>query len=513
MTKEILLTAAGIAMAASPLAAPAFADSSGWSGMSATQAWTYETHRVERLAFGSDVMDPIKMGDAVLIAEPSASCHLAPCDVMAVSLMRDGGRVAVDGVPRSALDANLYAKNGDRFLFAKPSSEGVFAFYEWDLSTGQVHTRVSQVTMPGASNVSLHADNRGTYFVTADIRFSNARQSFTQRALYVYDAEARAVRPAVGSANFKDRRLDVLDAVNGVALVKMTFPDRSKQLWIFDSNHILNTAGRAFEIRGTWTDASGDIQFGRLLAATPYAESVHSAVQTAYHIEFFKQFVRHTMVSWIDEEPVRRGETLNWYGDPAASIKLRGDTMVWVNADQEVYESHGSNAKKLGTAVGHAFMLAKDGTVTFSPAGQNIWFTDRTASAGVKAGLDANGNVYLSQGNQTINVGFGTSPVVTSDARVYWRGTDGKIFAARLHTTPAQQTTLVSTVLMKRDGDPKVYAVANDGTVRHIATPAVAADLFGRDWPRHVRTVGEGAFVPYAVGAPITSAADAANLF
>lgn len=62
--------------------------------------------------------------------------------------------------------------------------------------------------------------------------------------------------------------------------------------------------------------------------------------------------------------------------------------------------------------------------------------------------------------------------------------------------------------LVKITTDPKVYAVSNGGTLRHISSEALAVTLYGTDWNTKVDDVPDAFFTNYFVGAPITSASD-----
>lgn len=62
--------------------------------------------------------------------------------------------------------------------------------------------------------------------------------------------------------------------------------------------------------------------------------------------------------------------------------------------------------------------------------------------------------------------------------------------------------------LVKITTDPKVYAVAANGTLRWVQTEAVAAALYGADWNAKVDDIPDAFFINYKVGSPIASSAD-----
>ena len=62
--------------------------------------------------------------------------------------------------------------------------------------------------------------------------------------------------------------------------------------------------------------------------------------------------------------------------------------------------------------------------------------------------------------------------------------------------------------LVKITTDPKVYAVAANGTLRWVSTEAVAIALYGASWGTLVQDVSDAFFVNYTVGTAIAAAAD-----
>lgn len=57
--------------------------------------------------------------------------------------------------------------------------------------------------------------------------------------------------------------------------------------------------------------------------------------------------------------------------------------------------------------------------------------------------------------------------------------------------------------MIKINSDPKVYAVASGGTIRAIASEAVAIGLYGSDWNKKIDDVPDGFFPNYTMGKTI----------
>jgi len=62
--------------------------------------------------------------------------------------------------------------------------------------------------------------------------------------------------------------------------------------------------------------------------------------------------------------------------------------------------------------------------------------------------------------------------------------------------------------LVKITTDPKVYAVSAGGLLRHLASEAIAASLYGPDWSSKVDDVPDAFFTNYDVGSPINAVTD-----
>ncbi|MCX6740477.1 MAG: hypothetical protein NTZ49_04590 [Candidatus Parcubacteria bacterium] len=56
--------------------------------------------------------------------------------------------------------------------------------------------------------------------------------------------------------------------------------------------------------------------------------------------------------------------------------------------------------------------------------------------------------------------------------------------------------------------DPKVYAIAANGTLRWVTTAAIAECLYGATWGTKVDDISDAFFVNYTIGAPINACAD-----
>lgn len=62
--------------------------------------------------------------------------------------------------------------------------------------------------------------------------------------------------------------------------------------------------------------------------------------------------------------------------------------------------------------------------------------------------------------------------------------------------------------MVKINTDPRTYAVAAGGTLRHVGSEALAVSLYGSDWNTKIDDVADGFFTNYVIGDPIADASD-----
>lgn len=62
--------------------------------------------------------------------------------------------------------------------------------------------------------------------------------------------------------------------------------------------------------------------------------------------------------------------------------------------------------------------------------------------------------------------------------------------------------------MVKIDTDPRTYAVAKGGVLRHVASEEVAIDLYGTNWNTRIDDVPDGFFTNYEIGDPIDVSID-----
>lgn len=117
-----------------------------------------------------------------------------------------------------------------------------------------------------------------------------------------------------------------------------------------------------------------------------------------------------------------------------------------------------------------------------------------------------------------------------SSSAVYYCGADGKRYVfpnQRVYNSWYPDFTGVTTIsdeamasavlggnvtykpgvkMVKITTDPKVYVVDRGGVLRHVATPELAAQLYGSTWAKQVDDIPDAFFINYKIGSPVTTA-------
>jgi len=62
--------------------------------------------------------------------------------------------------------------------------------------------------------------------------------------------------------------------------------------------------------------------------------------------------------------------------------------------------------------------------------------------------------------------------------------------------------------MIKINSDPKTYAIADGGVLRHVASETIAIDLYGSAWNKMIDDVPDGFFSNYSIGSALNNAED-----
>ncbi len=542
MTKKLVFSVIALAMAVSPFLSVK-ADNGDWDAAISAAAWNYGDYRVERLAFADDVEGPFNLGDFALVAEPADS-RPNELPLYNVYMLQDGMKLLVANVPEDALDAQRFALNDGRFVFISQIDwEGDhYAVTEYD-ADGEATQIVKDVFLNGVEDVDAMTDGDDTYFVVA--HDFTGKTSVEQAGVYVYD-EAEGDADIIGK-HYELRAERLLDAADGIALIKMEFESGNKQLWLGDTHNYDNLGMTREAISGTWVEPEADIFAG------------HFADDDT--IEFFMNYIRYTYD--LDTEILTEfdGEYLSWFRATEDSYQLADGLMAWVDPSDTLYLSVGGVAEEIGTATDGQFLLEDDRLFYASGSAGKMYdiesgkttdipFAVTDSDGGdVVVGLDASGNVqYLDMGtDRSYELGFGSAPVLSDDMHAYWMGQDGAIYEGTVSlpsinsvgdvravkasgdstvyliadgeklAIPGEKTyftwfaswddvetvsastlnayedggtaTFAPGTKVKLENDSKVYVVGDDGKLHWVMTETVAYSIFGSTWNKGIVTI------------------------
>lgn len=562
MTKKFAFSAIALLTAVSPFLS-VNAGNGDWNAAVATAAWNYGDYRVERLAFADDAIGPFNLGPFAVVAEPVDSCKPNDCDLYDLRLLRDGRTFLVPNVPGAALDAQRFAVNDGRLVFASQIdwNGDHYAVTEYD-ADGSSQKLVEDVFFSGVEAIDAMADGDDTYFTVAHDYTGKTRVE--QAGVYVYD-EAEGDADIIGP-HWELREETLLDAADGVALVKLAFESGHKQLWLGDT-HSVNYSGMTRRaIAGTWVEPGADMYAAHFVDDDT--------------VEFFMNFVRHTYD--LDDDTLTRfdGEHLNWFRDASVSYQVVGDLMAWVDPSDALYLSKDGVAERIGTATDGQFLLEEDrlfyavgdeGRVYDIRTGrtESVPFAVTDTDGGdALVGLDGRGRVqYLDLATgRSYELGFGSAPVLSDDMHAYWMGVDGSIYEGTValpssasaghvramktanddtvylvlngekRAVPSEktyftwfsswddvETVSASTLAAYEDGgtaafapgtkakianDPKVYIVGNDGRLHWIVSQTAAFTIFGSTWNQGILTITQQDLVTNPFGSPVETERD-----
>lgn len=139
---------------------------------------------------------------------------------------------------------------------------------------------------------------------------------------------------------------------------------------------------------------------------------------------------------------------------------------------------------------------------------------------------------FLASALPTLAAPVGGQLIKASGPAVYYMGMDGKRYVFPNEATYRTWYSDFSTVqtitdselaqvmiggnvtyrpgvrLVKITTDPKVYAVAGNGTLRWVANESVAVSLFGSNWATQVDDIPDAFFINYHIGTSINAASE-----
>ncbi|HLD18326.1 MAG TPA: hypothetical protein VJB99_04675 [Patescibacteria group bacterium] len=537
--KKIILFLAGASLAILPLTSFVQATNGQWESITSTAAWNQEAYKLEKLSFAANTVGPLSFGDHAVVGEPTKGCvPVQSCDQYDAYVLKDGMRMFVGTVPSAALDEQRYALNGNVFTYVTPADAD---HTRWDatltdLSTGERKTEMEDLFMDGVEEVDM-LRNAGKLYLNPSFNWNN-HQGYSQATIYSFSLKTGEQRTV--SDHYELGREELQDARDGRVLSRMVFASGNKELWVYDTTKD-PVEGKA--IPGTWTPSNeqitgahfrsdGSVEYFYLYQRYVYdgasAPKAQGDTLSWYRPASEAIQIRNGRMAWLDPNDVLR---VSGAKEGTLNFGTLGYPVLFRLTDDAISFASGTGGKR--------YDFAKHTTTEYP-------FVVTDTNGDVSVGVDAAGTVwYQSEATgKKLSLGRGAAPVLSDENHLYWRTADGVIFEATilpgagtgLPEARALQVPGSATVYLALDntvypmhtekiyfswfkswnfvqrisagelatyenggeasfapgtrvrlaGDVKVYLVDDNGSLRWLTTPGIAASLLGETWNQNV---------------------------
>lgn len=483
--KKILILALAVLLLAP---AGGFASKTEWESVGAKRVWNEDTFRVAELDLPRIVDGPFNLGDNVLVQTTASTCAIPNCNERDAWILRNGSAIRVPNVPKGALDLQNYLKNDGRVVWVAKTTEDRYVVVELDLISGQKINLTKEFFLDGVETMDVMA--AGTeIFLNPVFSFDDPGRVFKQAAVFRYSPARDGAELITKRYHSQNEKLEDVDLVNRRILTKMTFENGDKELFITKLESGFAPYGEFDRIVGSYTPKHEDI--------------VGAHFRPDGAVEYFRLFDRHLSTTDNGVKTVKTAslnENLNWLRQIDDTIFVEGDNMIYVNMAGELTVSNANFGVLRPAAVDQnpvavnedrVFYVSKDGmghvydlrdgsieTVDYRPV---------DASLDTVIGVDPRGSVLFTNTSVdvTMDLGFGTSPAMSDNRHIYWRGVNGGVFEATVASNPSRVGTF-QVEAVKIAESPVVYLV--DGINRWTFTNEAAYFSWFKNWDE-VKTV------------------------
>ncbi len=554
------------------LLAPAggFASKTQWESVNAKRVWNYDTYRVAELNLPPIVDGPFNLGDNVLVQTTASSCAVPNCNERDAWVLRNGSAIRVPNVPKGVLDLGNYLKNDGRVVWAAKTIEDRYVVVELDLVSGQKINLTKEFFLDGVETMDVMVAG-SEVFMNPTFSFDEPNRVFKQAAVFRYSAPRDGAELITKRYHSENEKLLDVDLVNRRILTKMTFQNGDKELFITKLESGFAPYGEFDRIVGSYTPKHEDI--------------VGAHFRPDGAVEYFRLFDRHLSTTDNGVKTVKTaslGENLNWLRHMDDTIFVEGDNMVYVNMAGELTVSNANFGVLRPAAVdrnpvavnedyvfyvstdgmGHVYDL-RDGSV------ETVDYRPVDAFDDAVIGVNPRGSILFTNTsvNITMDLGFGTSPAMSDNRHLYWRGVNGGVFEATVASNPArvgayrveavkitespvvylvdginrwtftnedaffswfknwdEVKTVSPTYLTRfRDrgpaalspgarikslSDARVYIIGQDNKLHWIVNERVAYDVYGPSWNKSIIDVSTATLVSYQLGSAVEAVED-----
>ncbi|MBI5369995.1 hypothetical protein HZA85_02305 [Candidatus Uhrbacteria bacterium] len=562
--KKTLIAALLAATAVSPIIPSVNAGDGQWNSVIAEAAWDYDLYRVERLSTGKNVSGPFEFNDGIFLSEQAKSCKYPDaCQLVDLTFVKNGSLMRVNDVNPRVLSPFWHSGQDGRFVYLVPSSSKdswgtVFGYLP---ESGVIQTLSSIVRKTDDINY-LTSSVDGTR-VYASILHKDAQTGAVETKLSVADYAERFERDDF-TWTLNARWQEILDVRDRLVLAKFHFDGGHSQLILIDEAH-----RTVKDIPGTWTTPDGDIVAAHFLSDGT--------------VQYFQNFRMYTYKPGDEKATESGGAYLNWFADPKDSIQIVGDRMAYLDPENTLYVTSPQGASSFGKVLNGKFTLEADAVYFQSPKEFNSYtFSTKTWKArhfqvtdayeDILIGTDAQGNIWYENetSGKTVNIGYGSAPVLTDREHAIWKGADGHIYQVTFSSlldlgksqvqafkaygestvylqvdqktwrVPDEQTyftwfsswakvTSVSTqtakvyldkaplmgdapfapgTRVKAAGNARVYVSGTNGSLHWMVSETVANQIYGSSWNKGIIEVRPERLWNYPTGSRLNSSTD-----
>lgn len=540
------------------------AETRDWSAFTVIDNWVYDDYQVDAVFETS--LNLQTFGDALVLVKRAESCD-GSCDVRDLAILSEGGYVYVTDVPTSYVDETLITFNDDRLVYAtytEGEDNSTIDVVEVDLQNGERTTLVDDGTIELTSIDSLLVN------VDGDVVYATVNDR-----LYGFHAYNNSFQKFFNHQSNYVTTETLVAAEDGQAIANVEFVSGEEQLWLY--TYVDNGPQGALGLPGTWTVSGEDIV------------GVHFTDEG--YVEYFRQYARHLTADtlttssnpWVTEDFT---QYLSWYRDYDRDdltniVQTQGAVMAWVDPTNHLYVSDSGDVSFIAS-------IGEDGTFMLD-GDRVLWSNGRTSGVSDLDGgrlqtLDFMPNdtfgdivigtnssddiIYLNlDTGESLTLGSGTVPGLSSAQYAYWRGNDGRLYQATVYLphsldlavgTPIKisssprvymlttegvafipneytyytwyesfaevqvvtEATLASYTMLEEeialkpstlltiDESSKVYMMGSDGELHWIVDGDTAESLFGSDWTSLVRGYTSAKLLHYDLGDSIRASTD-----
>lgn len=563
MLKKTLIFALVLTTAISPIIPTVHATDADFQPLITQSSWDYGNYRVEKLALDSkDIIQ--SFAGVTYFSRSAASCvDVATCDAVDLTILQDGKSKILRNANKDFDSSAWKVAQNNRFVYVvkSPLSDQWLKAFLYDPQIKQTNELVTISRKTNQLNATSIASINDRMFVA--VLEKDQTNGKMKSRLLAQDLTNNFTRRDFGW-EYQTPWQEIADAYEHTALVKFKFAGGYTQLWLIDEQTQIMQA-----IPDTWTE--------------PQSNIVNAHFLSDGTVEYFRNFRLFTYDPKKDTAPQAHGDAkLSWNVSADDAIQTVGDRTAWIDSANSLYVSDLGQIIKFGLTKNGRFHLGEQAIFFENGDGyrgydfiNKTWTTRKfhvtSQFKDFVVGLDEKNHIWVEnrKTDLLIDVGFGSSPVISDANHIYWKGTDNMTYQAILYpvidlmkpnaqavksytkstiyllkdekiweinnsdvyfswfdswnkVTPMTQAAIelirethlnagnapyAPGVKIKSVDSPKVYLIGTDGKLHWIVSETVAKSIYGSIWNQSIVEVPATSLWNYSLGSDVGSAA------